>query len=263
MNIKLILIFLIALNVSAQTKFTAKSDKNTIALNENVNVHFEVNDPEFENFKPPKFNDFKIINGPKMSVSSSLVNGKRIYKSLYTYTLQPNKSGELSISYATINGKRELHKTLPLKINVLNTILKKKKPIKKEKLDNESTNVSILKTDNITKKTTIMNSNSIIFDIIIIIGFKLILIFGFIFLLKLWLKKKENIIPIILYWVLGLFFVFVMSFQIAEWFLMQTYYIENHLTRDADSIGAISALIGLAVYIFIGVKYFKRKKNVQ
>jgi uncharacterized membrane protein len=260
MNIKLILIFFIVLNVSAQTKFTAKSDKNTIALNENVNIHFEVNDPEFENFKPPKFNDFKIVDGPKMSVSSSFVNGERIYKSLYTYTLQPNKSGELAISFATINGKGKLYKTLPLKINVLNSILKKNKPIQKEKLDNESTNASISKTDSNTKKTTNMNSNSMIFDIIIIIGFKLILIFGFIFLLKFWIKKKETIIPIILYWVLGLFFVFMMSFQIAEWFLMQTYYIENHLTRDADSIGSISAIIGLIIYIFIGVKYFKRKK---
>ncbi|MDB9837190.1 hypothetical protein OAC51_09885, partial [Flavobacteriaceae bacterium] len=111
-----------------------------------------------------------------------------------------------------------------------------------------------------SKKPTTLNSNSMVIDIILILGFKLILIFGFIYLLKFWLKKKQNVVPIILYWVLGLFFVFMLSFHIFEWILMQTYYIENHLTRDADSIGSISAMIGLIFYIFIGVKYFKRKK---
>jgi uncharacterized membrane protein len=101
-----------------------------------------------------------------------------------------------------------------------------------------------------------------ILDVIIILALKLILLIGFVLSMKFWLKKKNNIAPIILYWILGLFFVFMMSSQIAEWFLMQFYYVENHLTRDADSIGSISALIGIAVYIFIGVKYFK-KKNVQ
>lgn len=102
-----------------------------------------------------------------------------------------------------------------------------------------------------------------IFDVVLILVFKLILLVGFVLSMKYWLKKKNNLTPIILYWILGLFFVFMMTFQIAEWFLMQFYYIENHLTRDADSIGALSAIIGLAVYIFIGVKYFKRKKVSQ
>lgn len=102
-----------------------------------------------------------------------------------------------------------------------------------------------------------------ILDVIIILGLKLILLIGFVLSIKFWLKKKNNIVPIILYWILGLFFVFMMSHQIAEWFLMQFYYVENHLTRDADSIGSLSAIIGLVVYIFIGVKYFKRKKVVQ
>ena len=95
-----------------------------------------------------------------------------------------------------------------------------------------------------------------ILDVIIILGLKLILLIGFVLSIKFWLKKKNNIVPIILYWILGLFFVFMMSHQIAEWFLMQFYYVENHLTRDADSIGSLSAIIGLVVYIFIGGEIF-------
>ena len=260
MKIKLILALFFAFNASAQIKFTAKSDKNTIALNEIVNVNFEINDIESENFKPPLFIDFKVIEGPKMSVSSKLIDEKQIIKKIYTYTIQPKKSGELAISFASINAKGEIHKTIPLTINVLDSLLKSNKSIQKRELENESTNPSISRTDSNQKNITTMNSTPILFDVILILVVKLILIFGFIFLLKFWLKKKENFVPIILYWSLGLFFVFMMSSHIAEWFLMQTYYIENHLTRDADSIGSISSIIGLVFYIFIGVKYFKRKK---
>lgn len=260
MNIKLILALFITLNASTQIKFTAKSDKNKIDLNESINVNFEINDLESENFKPPKFIDFKILEGPKMSVSSSFKDGKRISKKLYIYTIQPKRIGELIISYASINIKGEIHKTLPITINVSGSLLVKNKPIQKKELYNESKNISTSKTESNSKRPTTLNSNSMAIDIIFILGFKLILIFVFIYLLKFWLKKKQNVIPIIIYWVLGLFFVFMLSFHIVEWILMQTYYIENHLTRDAESIGSISAIIGLAIYIFIGIKYFKRKK---
>lgn len=102
-----------------------------------------------------------------------------------------------------------------------------------------------------------------IFDLTLILALKLILIIGFIVLMKFWLKKQHNIAPIIIYWTLGLFFVLMLSFQIAEWFLMEFYYVENHLTRDKDSVGSLSAIIGIAFYIFIGVKYFKKKNTVK
>ena len=102
-----------------------------------------------------------------------------------------------------------------------------------------------------------------IFDIIIILIFKLILLIGFVLSIKYWLKKKNNIIPVFLYWILGLFFVLNLSSQIAEWFLMQFYYNENSLVRNVDSTGSLAAIIGLITYVFIGAKYIKRKKIVQ
>jgi uncharacterized membrane protein len=104
---------------------------------------------------------------------------------------------------------------------------------------------------------------NVIFDVIIILVLKLILLIGFVLLIKYWLKKKNNIIPIFLYWILGLFFVFTLSSQIIEWFLMQFYYNENSLVRSAESTGSLAAIIGLITYIFIGAKYIKRKKIVK
>jgi uncharacterized membrane protein len=99
-----------------------------------------------------------------------------------------------------------------------------------------------------------------ILDIVIILALKLIILIGFILLIKYWLKKKKNIIPIFLYWILGFFFVLVLSSQITEWFLMQFYYDKNSLVRNADNTGTLAAIIGLITYIYIGARYIKRKK---
>ena len=99
------------------------------------------------------------------------------------------------------------------------------------------------------------------FDIFLILGLKIILIIGFVYLIKIWLKKKNNILPIIIYWILGLFFVFYQSFDMLNFILLKTYYAENSLTRDRNSIDTISSVLALILYIIIGIKYFKRKKG--
>ena len=98
-----------------------------------------------------------------------------------------------------------------------------------------------------------------LYDIALIISFKLILLVGFVLSVKFWLKKKNNLPPVIVYWVLGIFFVFMMSYTVLDWFFMQFYYIENHLSRNESSVGSLSGLIAITIYIFIGVKFFRRK----
>jgi len=100
-------------------------------------------------------------------------------------------------------------------------------------------------------------------DILIIITLKLILLFGFFFLIKFWFKKSTNIFPVIFYWVFGLFFVFVLTTDIVRFLLTLTIYEEGSLTRDLDSLGSLSSIIGLLIYIMVGVKYFKRKKQLS
>lgn len=99
-------------------------------------------------------------------------------------------------------------------------------------------------------------------DVIIILIFKLLFVLGFIYGIKFWLKKSKSIWPIIIYWVLGIFIVFVMITDLIRFLLTLTMYKEDSLTRDLDSIGTISSLIGLIIYIVIGIKYFKKKKKL-
>lgn len=101
-----------------------------------------------------------------------------------------------------------------------------------------------------------------LYDILLILTFQIILLIGFIYLIKFWFKKKMNIFPIITYWVLGLFFVLLMSFNIFDWVLKSTFYSENSLLGDEDSLGSISSLLAIGFYIYIGTKYFRKKSLV-
>ena len=102
-----------------------------------------------------------------------------------------------------------------------------------------------------------------IYDILILIIFKLILIIGFTYLLTKWKAKSGKKLPSIIYWILGLFFVFVMSFNIIEWLLNFFFYKEGSLLADKSSLNSLSALIGLVVYFIIGIKYFSKRKNIK
>lgn len=98
-----------------------------------------------------------------------------------------------------------------------------------------------------------------ILSTLLILTLKLILLVGFVYLIKLWLRKKNNIQPILAYWVLGLFFVLMQAHQISNWILFWTFHDENSLIWDLSSINTLSAIIGIVIYVIIGVKYFKKK----
>ena len=104
-----------------------------------------------------------------------------------------------------------------------------------------------------------MNANS---DIFIFIVLKLALVIGFIYGLYKWKSKSESKIPIILYWILGFFCVWVVSFTLFEWILKVLFLKDSNQFFTVEYCSSIGSLLGLALYIFIGVKFF-RKKEIQ
>jgi len=99
------------------------------------------------------------------------------------------------------------------------------------------------------------------FDILLLTGFKFIIIISFIYLIKYWVNKRNNILQIISYWSLGLFFVFMMTLNISELLLNFLLYDKNGFLTDKNSLQVLSVFIGLLLYITIGVKYFKKRKR--
>ena len=92
----------------AQISFVANTDAKQVIENGYFQITFTLNNAKGNNFKAPSFKNFKVLNGPNRSISTTIVNGNASQKFSYSYSLQPNKVGKFTIAPATIvaNGKR-------------------------------------------------------------------------------------------------------------------------------------------------------------
>lgn len=103
--------------VSAQVQFDAKVSKNRLGINERLRVDFEMNQ-DGDNFRPPSFENFRVVGGPNQSISNSWINGKRSFSKTYSYFLAPQKTGKILIGQATIDLNGEIYKTSPVEVVV-------------------------------------------------------------------------------------------------------------------------------------------------
>jgi hypothetical protein len=98
-----IFISLLSLSILAQkAELKVKVSKNKLGLNQRLRIEFSVNKQGADNFTPPDFKGFRIIQGPSQSVSQSWINGKVSFSQSYTYIIKPERRGELIISPANI-----------------------------------------------------------------------------------------------------------------------------------------------------------------
>src|SRR5690606_23977117 len=116
----LILLFgflLCGIATSAQVQFDAKVSKNRLGINERLRIDFEMNH-DGDNFRPPSFENFKVVGGPNQSISNSWINGKRSFSKTYSYFLAPQSRGRVTIGQATIEINGDIYKTLPVEVEV-------------------------------------------------------------------------------------------------------------------------------------------------
>ena len=92
-----------------------------------------------DNFSPPNFEGFKVVGGPNQSVSNMWVNGKRTFSKSYSYFLSPLKKGQLTVGQATIEVDGKLFKTLPVNINVSESVKISRDPNDPSYVVNENT----------------------------------------------------------------------------------------------------------------------------
>ena len=98
-----IFISLLSLSIFAQkAELEVSVSKNTLGVNQRLKIEFAINKQGADNFKAPKFDNFRIIAGPSQSVSQSWINGKVKFSQSYSYILQPKRMGELIIGAASI-----------------------------------------------------------------------------------------------------------------------------------------------------------------
>ena len=102
---------------TAQVQFDAKVSKTRVGINERLRVDFEMNQ-DGDNFRPPSFENFRVVGGPNQSISNSWINGKRSFSKTYSYFLAPQNRGKNLIGQATIEINGETYKTLPVEVEV-------------------------------------------------------------------------------------------------------------------------------------------------
>lgn len=111
----------------AQVQFEAKVSKTTLGINERLRIDFSMN-ADGDNFTPPDFDGFRVVNGPMQQVSQSWVNGRGTFNKMYSYYLLPTQRGPVTIKQASIEINGQVYKTSPIKINVTAAIEMPKNP---------------------------------------------------------------------------------------------------------------------------------------
>lgn len=111
----------------SQITFVSEVSRNSIGINERVEVRFTMNQ-DGDDFNPPNFDNFKVVGGPMQSVSQSWINGKTSFNKSYSYYLVPEKKGTLQIGAATIEYKGVVYKSNTVSIKVGDAVQQQQRP---------------------------------------------------------------------------------------------------------------------------------------
>jgi hypothetical protein len=93
--------------VFAQVSFSSKVSSNRICKTELLEVNYEVQNGEIENFSQPNFTGWQVVGGPNMSSSTFISNGQKTVSMSYQFILKPLSTGSFTIpgAKAVVNGK--------------------------------------------------------------------------------------------------------------------------------------------------------------
>jgi hypothetical protein len=115
----LVVFGLASIYLKAQETFEIFVDAKQLPEGSYLEVSFILKNGEGSDFQLPDLSDFKIVSGPSRSSSTSYINGVKSSELIYTYLLQPKKSGTLSIGSASIKVGNRTLTTKPVTISVL------------------------------------------------------------------------------------------------------------------------------------------------
>lgn len=128
-GIGFLFLFILTLTISAQqAELNVKVSKNKLGLNQRLRIEFSINKQGGDDFSPPKFDDFRVIQGPGQSISQSWVNGKVSFSKSYTYIIKPKRKGELIIGPASIKLNGATLNSKMMKVVVLDPVDMPKNP---------------------------------------------------------------------------------------------------------------------------------------
>jgi len=99
-------------------KFYAQTDAREVFEDSYIEVKFILTNAEGSNFTAPKFEKFDVVSGPNRGSKISIINGARSSKTIFSYTIIPEKSGIFTIEPAKITVNNKTYTSNPITITV-------------------------------------------------------------------------------------------------------------------------------------------------
>ncbi len=151
--------------------FTAKVSKTTLGIDERLRIQFSFNDQGLDDFTPPNFQNFKIVQGPSRSTNFYNYNGKKTFKLSYTYILQPKAIGKFVIpsATATYNDKKIVTNTIKITVNKGKKTSPKQQQITGNPTTNPTTDFTVIANENIHLIAEVSNTNPFVGESISIV----------------------------------------------------------------------------------------------
>jgi hypothetical protein len=100
--------------------FTAATNASKVVKGGVFEVIFSIKNAEGSDFVPPSFNGFKVVGGPNLQSSRTIINGRISQSTNYGYYLSALKTGILTIDGATIEVDKKTLRSNSLKIEAAN-----------------------------------------------------------------------------------------------------------------------------------------------
>jgi hypothetical protein len=98
--------------------FTVEVSTDSVLLGNMVKVTFKLENVPGAKFEAPEFTDFRLLAGPNMNSSFSMVNGISTQSVSYTFYLEPTEIGVFYIPPAFVETQGKVLETAPLPIKV-------------------------------------------------------------------------------------------------------------------------------------------------
>lgn len=111
---------------TAQVSFDASSTARIVEQGGIVSVFFELSGARGQSFTPPTFNGFRVVGGPNVANTYTIINGSSSSTERYGFDLLAEKAGEFEIGSASIKVNGKSFSTKPLKLLVRPVDLKTK-----------------------------------------------------------------------------------------------------------------------------------------
>jgi hypothetical protein len=101
--------------------FSAMLTSSKVVQNSTFEITFELRNASGEGFRPPAFENFKVVGGPSIGSSTMIVNGQVSRSQSWTYTLLATTPGRFTIGSANVIAGRRQLASRPVTVEVLST----------------------------------------------------------------------------------------------------------------------------------------------